>query len=151
MKIVTAVPKAIHTGLLMAFILTPVTAQELTVRISHIEASRQGQMIVMLFGEEGFPKDHSKALSVQTRPVETGVNSMEFQFSLASKEFAIKVLHDEDLNGKVTKNWTGIWPAEGLGFSNGARVSLTGAPSFKHARLMASGDKNAVDIAVIYP
>ncbi|ALS97560.1 DUF2141 domain-containing protein [Lacimicrobium alkaliphilum] len=132
-------------------ILPTVTAQELTVRVSQIETSRQGQMMVMLFGKAGFPKDHSKALSIQTQPVETGVDNMEFRFTHAPVVFAVKVLHDEDLNGKVTKNWTGIWPAEGLGFSNAARVSLTGPPSFKQARLTRSDTSNAIDIPLIYP
>jgi len=37
--------------------------------------------------------------------------------------------HDEDDNGKVTKNWTSIFPAEGSGVSAEAKMDF-GLPSF---------------------
>ncbi|MBT1063213.1 DUF2141 domain-containing protein [Bowmanella sp. Y26] len=135
----------------MALLFSPFTTQALTVKVSQIDTARQGQIMVMLFAKDGFPKDHSSALSIQTAPVTAGANSMLFHFPQSPGEFAIKVLHDEDMNNQVTKNWTGVWPAEGLGFSNGARVRLTGAPSFKEARLTLSSPPDVINISVIYP
>ena len=45
--------------------------------------------------------------------------------------YALVVLHDENMNGKVDTNWIGI-PKEGYGFSNDAKASFS-APSFKDA------------------
>ncbi|WP_343842997.1 DUF2141 domain-containing protein [Bowmanella denitrificans] len=149
MKFKTIHPNTI--GLMMALIFTPVMAKALTVQVRQIEAARQGQIIVMLFANDGFPKDHAKALSIQTRPVTSDASCLAFEFTVNTSELAVKVLHDEDMNNKVTKNWTGIWPAEGLGFSNGARVRLSGAPSFKDARLSLSANQDVIDIPLIYP
>lgn len=51
--------------------------------------------------------------------------------------YALVVLHDENMNGRVDSNWIGI-PKEGYGFSNDARSSLS-APSFKDAGFVYDG------------
>jgi uncharacterized protein (DUF2141 family) len=45
--------------------------------------------------------------------------------------YALAVIHDENMNGKLDTNWRGV-PTEGYGFSNDAKV-LLGAPSFSAA------------------
>ncbi|MHB0887805.1 DUF2141 domain-containing protein [Acidithiobacillus sp.] len=45
--------------------------------------------------------------------------------------YALAVIHDENMNGKLDTNWLGI-PTEGYGFSNDA-TALRGAPSFSAA------------------
>ena len=45
--------------------------------------------------------------------------------------YAMAVVHDENMNGKLEMNWLGI-PSEGYGFSNNA-IGLLGAPSFSAA------------------
>ena len=45
--------------------------------------------------------------------------------------YAIAVIHDENMNGKLETNWLGI-PTEGYGFSNDAR-GMIGVPSFSAA------------------
>jgi small-conductance mechanosensitive channel len=51
--------------------------------------------------------------------------------------YALAVIHDENMNGKLDTNWLGI-PIEGYGFSNGAK-GLFGAPSFSAARFPYDG------------
>lgn len=108
-------------------------AAELKIKVSNVEVMRGGSIIVMIFGENGFPKIHQEALVVQAQNSLQEV--MEFKFDLSIEEFAVKVLHDENEDGKVSKNWTGIYPKEGLGFSNDQKIGLTGPPKYKYSRL----------------
>lgn len=123
--------------------------QTLTVQVDDIDPSRRGAILVMLFAEDGFPIDHHKAVAQQSRAVEGP--SMSFTFQSDLPELAVKVLHDEDETGLVTKNWTGIIPAEGMGFSNGARLSLAGAPKYRDARLSVNDQAAVVPIRMRYP
>jgi len=126
-----------------------VVADDTIIKVSGIETERGGNIIVMIFGEEGFPKKHHKALVTQTKSANQQL--IEFTFAINLKEMAVKVLHDEDKDGKVTKNWTGIYPKEGLGFSNGQQVSLTGAPKYKYSKISEAQFKNGLTISVKYP
>jgi uncharacterized protein (DUF2141 family) len=51
--------------------------------------------------------------------------------------YAMAVIHDENMNGKLDTNWMGI-PTEGYGFSNDA-TALLGAPSFSAASFLYDG------------
>lgn len=64
-------------------------------------------------------------------------------------DFAVVVLHDEDMNGKVTKNWTGYIPKEGLGFSAGVTI-LGGVPTFHKARIRFKRYET-IEISMRYP
>ncbi|MBL0379479.1 MAG: DUF2141 domain-containing protein [Desulfofustis sp. PB-SRB1] len=138
-------------SLIMALTPAHALAKELTVSITAIQKERPGQIMVMLFGKQGFPKDHGQAIEIQTKKTENGTATMTFRFTVEIEEFAFKVLHDEDMDGQVGKNWTGIIPAEGLGFSGGAKLGLTGPPSFKRAKLSLAEIEDAIEIPIIYP
>ena len=77
-------------------------------------------------------------------------DQISIEFSAVPDEFAIKVLHDEDETGKVTKNWTRIIPAEGLGFSQGAKLRFR-PPSFARAKVKLSDTSSPITIRMIYP
>lgn len=53
------------------------------------------------------------------------------------------------MDSRVTKNWTGYVPKEGLGFSAGATI-LRGTPSFKSAKIRFLENKT-IEIVVRYP
>ncbi|MCR4298458.1 MAG: DUF2141 domain-containing protein [Gallionella sp.] len=124
--------------------------EKITVDISGINVERGGNLVVLVFSREGFPIKHEKALATRTQAVSG--ERMTFTFdAFLHDELAFKVLHDEDSNHKVTKNWTGIWPREGLGFSNGAAMSTGGPPDFNAAQLSRGEAINGVKMRVIYP
>ena len=125
------------------------TAAELKVRISNIDVKRGGNIIVMIFNENGFPIEHEKAILKQTRNAHQDV--MHFIFDLDTDELAVKVLHDENADNQVTKNWTGIYPKEGLGFSNDQQISLTGPPQYNKSMLIKDQFKNGINISITYP
>ena len=127
----------------------PAFAKEITVTVEEIDTERPGHIMVMLYSEDGFPKDHAKALSTQTQSVTTGSNTMRFRFTVEKDNFAIKILHDENMDGEVSKNWTGIIPSEGLGFSNGAKLGF-GPPSYRDAVLNTDEVGKEIAIPIIY-
>ena len=124
-------------------------ATELNVTVNNVDVERGGQVIVMVFAEPGFPKVHDQAVFYAAQDLLQPV--MEFSFQVALEELAVKVLHDENKDGKVTKNWTGIYPKEGLGFSNQQRVRLTGPPKYRYSKLSRQQFKNGLDISIRYP
>jgi uncharacterized protein (DUF2141 family) len=62
--------------------------------------------------------------------------------------YALGVIHDEDMNGKLGTNWAGI-PTEGYGFSNDA-TAFMGAPSFEAARFAYDGRTLDMTISLNY-
>lgn len=115
--------------------------------INEIDHKRGGDICVYIFMEEGFPKKHDKALKKYCYSATN--TSIQFDIHAPDKPFAIKVLHDEDSSGTVTKDWTGFIPAEGLGFSSGAELGF-GPPSFDDA-VMSLPHNGKIKISIIYP
>jgi uncharacterized protein (DUF2141 family) len=62
--------------------------------------------------------------------------------------YALAVIHDENMNGKLDTNWLGI-PAEGYGFSNDAKAML-GPPSFSAASFTYDGQDMELTISLHY-
>ena len=89
-------------------------------------------------------------LSVQTKDISESTGEMSFKFDIDIDAFAFKILHDEDKSGEVSKNWTGIIPSEGLGFSNGAKLGF-GPPGFDAAVLKTEQVGSEIIIPIIYP
>ena len=134
---------------LFAFSMEGALAKEIVVAITGIDIDKPGNIIVFLFGEQGYPKVHENAL--QSITLKAGQPNLEVQFEIVPDEFAIKVLHDEDETGSVTKNWTGIIPSEGLGFSNKQKLGMFGPPDYEDSKLYLSDIKEPISIQMIYP
>ncbi|NGN96902.1 DUF2141 domain-containing protein [Grimontia sp. S25] len=124
------------------------TENRVDIVVKGIDTKRPGNVLVMLFAEDGFPKKHDKALRIVSYTADKAERNVTFEN--VPTQFAVKVLHDEDEDGKVTKNWTGVWPKEGLGFSNGARITFK-APSFSSAQLEAASITSPHEITIRYP
>jgi uncharacterized protein (DUF2141 family) len=62
--------------------------------------------------------------------------------------YALAVIHDENMNGKLDTNWLGI-PTEGYGFSNDAKAVL-GPPSFSAASFPYEGQNMQLTISLHY-
>ena len=62
--------------------------------------------------------------------------------------YALAVIHDENMNGKLDTNWLGV-PTEGYGFSNDAKA-LMGAPSFDAASFPYDGRNLDLRISLNY-
>ena len=62
--------------------------------------------------------------------------------------YALAVIHDENMNGKLDTKWLGI-PTEGYGFSNKANAGL-GPPSFSAASFRYDGQDMELTISLHY-
>jgi uncharacterized protein (DUF2141 family) len=121
--------------------------KSLTLHVTNIDVERSGEIVVMVFQKEGFPKDHQKAIKkYHIDPLEA---DHQLSIQVPDGKFALKIHHDEDKSGTITKNWTGFIPAEGVGFSSGAKVKF-GPPSFNAAQ-MELPESGETRIAIIYP
>lgn len=86
---------------------------------------------------KGFPRDVLRsAMRLVAMKVPSSEARCDFE-DVPAGTYALVVLHDENMNGRVDSNWIGI-PKEGYGFSNDARSSLS-APSFKDAGFVYDG------------
>ena len=86
---------------------------------------------------QGFPVEVLRsAMRLMVLKVPTSEARCDFE-DIPSGTYALVVLHDENMNGKLDTNWAGI-PKEGYGFSNDAKSS-SGAPSFKDASFVYDG------------
>jgi len=67
---------------------------------------------------------------------------------IPSGTYALVVLHDENMNGKMDINWLRV-PKEGYGFSSDAKAAF-GAPSFSDASFVYDGKTLDLTITLRY-
>ncbi|GLX77738.1 hypothetical protein tinsulaeT_10780 [Thalassotalea insulae] len=121
--------------------------REAEVIISNIDTTRGGDIVILIYQKDGFPKDHAKAL--KRYKIVPKNKTQTLQINIPKGAFAIKVHHDQLKLNKVRKNWTRILPADGLGFSAGAKIRF-GPPSFNAAKIQQP--KNGkIKITMVYP
>ena len=108
-----------------------------------------GSIACALFdSQEGFPIEFLQAATnvmvIKIRDVQA---RCDFE-DIPAGTYAIAVIHDENMNGKLDTNRLGI-PREGYGFSNGARAVLS-APSFSAASFKHDGGTLNLSIRLRY-
>lgn len=85
----------------------------------------------------GFPVEYlHSATNVMVIKIRKSQARCDFE-DIPPGKYAMAVIHDENMNGKLDTNWLGI-PTEGYGFSNDAK-GLLGAPSFSAASFRYDG------------
>jgi uncharacterized protein (DUF2141 family) len=96
----------------------------------------------------GFPIEflHS-AMNVIVKKVRNMEARCDFE-GIPPGTYALAVIHDENMNGKLDTNLLGI-PTEGYGFSNDAKA-LLGAPSFSAASFRYVGGTLHLTISLHY-
>jgi uncharacterized protein (DUF2141 family) len=110
----------------------------------------KGRIALALFqSDAGFPGDSSKA--VRTKQVEIDAQTLSARFVLQGIPYgiyAVSVFHDENMNGKLDKNFVGA-PKEGYGASNNPRKRM-GPPPFSEAKFSLNQSEQSVEIKLIY-
>jgi len=93
----------------------------------------RGQAIVAVYNSEGTWLKLDKA----TRLIKTKIEKSELQVKipdLPQGVYAVSVIHDENMNGKLDMHWFPIpGPDEGAGVSNDATATI-GPPSYNDSR-----------------
>ena len=86
---------------------------------------------------DGFPNEYLRsATNVMVIKIRKAQARCDFE-DIPPGTYAMAVVHDENMNGKLDTNWLGL-PTEGYGFSNNAKAVLS-APSFSDASFTYDG------------
>lgn len=114
------------------------------VEIPNIE-NNTGTVACALFeSPEGFPTEflHSATNIIMMKIQDTKARCSFLDIPPGT--YALVVIHDENMDGKLNDNFLGI-PTEGFGFSSGAEATMS-APSFEAASFSYDGQN--LDLAI---
>lgn len=130
-------------------VMPQVGAATLTIRVTGVR-NNKGRIALALFqSEAGFPGDSSKAVRLQQAEIDAQTRSAQFVLQgIPYGVYAVSVFHDENMNGKLDKNFVGA-PKEGYGASNNPRKRM-GPPPFTEASFSADRPEQAMEIKLIY-
>ena len=130
---------------LLIFLLTPIFASgDLLVELSGVNAN-QGTIGLLIFkSAEGFPNNRKKAIQETSLKPQKGKVTFKIP-DLAAGEYAFVVLHDENENMKLDKNFIG-YPKEGIAVSNYQKLAR---PKFHLAAI--TNPKSPVKLKMLYP
>jgi uncharacterized protein (DUF2141 family) len=96
--------------------------------------------------QDGWPENNNKAIVHGGFPI-SGHQAMGI-FQVPAGRYAVAVIHDENGNHKLDRNFLGI-PKEGFGFANNPKIGLSAA-SFQAASVNVGCPMTQVEIRLIY-
>jgi uncharacterized protein (DUF2141 family) len=110
--------------------------------------SNKGEVIFLLYDREGsFPDKELKSYyKIIIGKITNNFSDVTFT-QIPKGKYAVKIIHDENMNGKIDKGF--FLPVEGIGFSNYQSIGLTNIPSFNGASFDLNENKTIV-IKMIY-
>jgi len=138
--------------LMFANLLVPAFAQSscpgIHVKILNIKNSTGTVACALFESPEGFPSEYlHSATNVMVIKIRKTQARCDFE-DIPPGTYAMAVVHDENMNGKLDTNWIGF-PTEGYGFSNNAKGSI-GAPSFSDASFTYDGQDVDMTMSLSY-
>lgn len=110
-------------------------AHTLTVQIDQI-SEQSGKLHVAVYANAESYDQGKNAVAAQIKPVTADSHQLVFS-DLPAGQYAVKLMHDANDNGKLDRNFIGI-PSEGYGFSNNA--GEFGPASFAEAAFDVAAD-----------
>jgi uncharacterized protein (DUF2141 family) len=118
------------------------------VNILNIKNSTGTVACALFESTDGFPHEflHS-ATNVMVIKIRKAQARCDFE-DIPPGTYAMAVIHDENMNGKLEINWLGI-PIEGYGFSRDAK-GLVGTPSFSAASFPYDGTNLDLTMSLHY-
>lgn len=119
----------------------------LTVKVIHLRNST-GIVQFALYNIEGSIPDeyYEKYYKIEKGKIVNNSSTITFA-NIPKGKYAVNILHDENMNGKIDKGL--ILPKEGIGFSNFQSISFSKRPNFKKASIEVSENK-LIEVKVIY-
>ncbi len=108
-----------------------------------------GQLGVLVFEkDDGYPEDFKKALHSMLIPIEKDTMMVQIE-GLPYGEYVVTILHDENSNDKMDKNFFGK-PKEGNGVSNDPKPGKFGPPKFEKGIIELSSPVRDITINLRY-
>lgn len=118
------------------------------VKILDIRNSTGGVACALFESSVGFPREYLRyATNIMVIKIRDKQARCDFE-DIAPGTYALAVVHDENMNGKLDTKWLGI-PTEGYGFSNDAKALLS-APTFSAASFSYDGQNLDMTIGLHY-
>ena len=118
------------------------------VKILNIRNSTGTVACALFESPEGFPAEFLRfATNIMVIRIRAAQARCDFE-DIPPGTYALAVVHDENMNGKLDTNLLGI-PREGYGFSNDAKA-LLGPPSFPAASFVYDGKNLNLTIGLHY-
>jgi len=118
------------------------------VKILNIRNSTGTVACALFESPDGFPTDYLRtATNVMVIKIRKDQARCDFE-DIPPGTYAMAVIHDENMNGKLDTNWLGI-PTEGYGFSNDAK-GVVGAPPFSAASVLYNGQNLDLTMSLHY-
>ncbi len=118
------------------------------VKILNIRNSAGAVACALFKSPKGFPTEFlHAAINIMMIKIQDTQARCDFE-DIPPGTYALAVIHDENMDGKLATNWAGI-PTEGYGFSNDAKA-LMSAPSFEAARFAYDGRTLDMTISLNY-
>lgn len=118
-------------------------AADLTVRITDLRAESGVVKVSLVDSAAAWNEEAPRLAAGGARPLD-GEATVSFP-GLAPGHYAVMVMHDENDNGTLDKNFIGM-PTEGYGFSNNPDVMRRA--TFEEARFAVGDDDHTVTIRV---
>lgn len=139
---------ALMFGTLPALVFAQVPCPGIHVKILDIRNSAGAVACALFESSEGFPTEYlHSATNIMFIKVRDKQARCDFE-DIPPGTYALAVVHDENMNGKLDTKWLGI-PTEGYGFSNNAKA-LLGSPSFSAASFPYDGQNLEMTITLNY-
>jgi len=140
------------TALVCASLPASVVAQSpcsgIHVKILNINNSTGTVACALFESSVGFPNEFLRSsTNVMVIKIRKAQARCDFE-DIPPGTYAMAVIHDENMNGKLDTNLLGI-STEGYGFSNDAKV-LLGAPSFSAANFPYKGENLNLTMSLHY-
>ncbi|MBP7529137.1 MAG: DUF2141 domain-containing protein [Syntrophorhabdaceae bacterium] len=118
------------------------------VKVLNIRNSTGTVACALFESSVGFPAEYlGSATNIMVIKIRRARARCDFE-DIEPGTYALAVVHDENMNGKLDTNWLGI-PTEGYGFSNDV-TALLGAPSFSAASFLYNGENLDLTISLRY-
>ncbi|NTW10243.1 MAG: DUF2141 domain-containing protein [Chlorobiaceae bacterium] len=125
----------------------PVQSGTIVVNITDLKKTLGMLGVSLHNSKSGFPGKHEQAYANQTKKITGPVEKVIFE-NVPFGTYAISVVHDENSNGKLDKNFIGI-PKEGVGVSNNPKIGM-GGPKFDPCTFMLNNGQIELTIAMKY-
>jgi uncharacterized protein (DUF2141 family) len=110
----------------------------------------KGRVDGLIFsGPQGFPEEDARAFDKQEAEIDPKTLSAQLVFRNVPRGYAaVSILHDENMNRRIDKNFIGI-PKEGYGTSNNPRKAKH-TPRWDEGRFLVDKPEEAIVIRLIY-
>ncbi|MCW8987109.1 MAG: DUF2141 domain-containing protein [Gammaproteobacteria bacterium] len=119
----------------------------LTVKVEGLRNSEGRVQFALYNKNDTIPdEEYKKYYKIKTVNITNGSSYTVFE-GLSEGRYAVNVLHDENMNGKIDKGF--ILPVEGIGFTNFTSIGLMNQPDFIKASFNVIADKKII-VTIIY-